>query len=272
MVLKNKSGKRLIQSVVRTLSILNCFEKNEELQISEISAAVGIGKSTAHHLLATLKEMNFVQQDEQTKGYSLGIQIFKLGYSYFNQLNLVKVARPYLKELCSSTKETVHLGELFGSAVLYLDKIESPLSITMRSKIGATKPAYCTGIGKILLAFQSEDELKKLIDELVLEPYTDNTITDKNILYEKLMQYKAQGYSIDDEEIETGLFCIAAPIYDVSGKVVAAISLSAPKYRISDRLDALIPEVKRVALKISNTLGYMGKQYKISPDSSGRKY
>jgi len=260
MAVKNASGKRLIQSVVRTLNILNCFEKNEDLQISQISSLVGINKSTAYHLLFTLKEMQFVRQDEYTKGYSLGIQVFKLGYTYFNQMNLVKVARPYLKVLCEATKETVHLGELSGAEVLYLDKIESPMSIAMRSRIGTTRPAYCTGIGKILLAFQNKDVLKRILDGVVLEPYTKNTIVNRGVLLKKLRQYRTQGYSIDDEEIEDGLFCVAAPILDISGKLVAALSVSTPKYRIHDRLDALITEVKQTALKISTEIGYSAEK------------
>jgi IclR family transcriptional regulator, KDG regulon repressor len=260
MALKNASGKRLIQSVVRTLSILNCFEKNEDLQISQISSLVGINKSTAHHLLSTLKEMQFVRQDQYTKGYSLGIQVFKLGYTYFNQLNLVKVARPHLIALCEATKETVHLGELAGAEVLYLDKIESSMSIAMRSRIGTTRPAYCTGIGKILLAYQSEDTLKRILDGIVLRRYTKNTIIHRSILLKKLKHYKTQGYSIDDEEIEDGLFCIAGPIVDISGKLVAAISIAAPKYRIHRRLDVLINEVKEAALRISNELGHSAER------------
>lgn len=251
-----KSGKRLIQSVARTLSILNCFAENEELQISDISSMVGITKSTAHHLLATLKEMQFVKQDPRTRGYSLGIQIFKLGYAYFNHLNLVKIARPYLRELCLATKETVHLAELSGLEVLYLDKIDSPMSVTMRSRIGNTKPAYCTGIGKILLAYQDEDEQEQLLSKLLLEAYTENTITEKSQLLEKLKQYRNQGYSIDNEEIEIGLFCIAAPIHDISGKVIGAISLSAPKYRIEGRLKKLIDQVIETAERISRAIGY----------------
>ena len=256
MLSNNRNGKRLIQSVARTLNILNCFEKNEELQIAEISSMVGITKSTTHHLLATLKELNFIKQNPHTRGYQLGLQIFKLGYAYFNQLNLVKIARPYIKGLCEESRETVHLGELSGSQVLYLDKIEGPMSISMRSRIGSTKQAYCTGIGKILLAYQNDSEIQELLSDLVLEPLTENTITDKTELVKKLKEYRKQGYSIDNEEIEDGLLCIGSPIYDITGKVIAAISLSAPKYRIENQINILISKVMETASRISAEMGY----------------
>jgi DNA-binding IclR family transcriptional regulator len=255
MPVRNEQGKKLIQSVVRTLKILNCFEQDKGLQIAEISNRVGIGKSTAHHLLMTLKEMQFVKQDPQTKAYSLGIQVFKLGYAYFHQMDLVKAARPFLQILSDRTKETVHLAELLGDEVLYLDKIESLQSIVMRSRIGSTKPVYCTGLGKALLAWQKDETLKQIVDRTNLQCHTDKTIVDKNRLLEELRQYRRQGYSIDDEEIEIGLFCVAAPVFDISGNVVAAVSISCPKYRTVGRLDELIPLVIQTARDISNALG-----------------
>jgi DNA-binding IclR family transcriptional regulator len=259
MAIRSKSGKRLIQSVARSLGILNCFERSDELQISEISAMVGIQKTTAHHLLATLREFQYIKQNPGTKGYSLGIQMFKLGYAYFNQLNLVKIARPHLVRLGKSTRETIHLAELAGTEVLYLDKIEGPMSITTRSRIGDTKPAYCTGLGKILLAFQGQERLEDILATLVLKRQTPNTIVRKSVLLDKLQGYRSAGYAIDDEEIEIGLFCIAAPIHDISGQLIAAISLSMPKYRIEGRLKRLISEVTRTAAHISRELGYSGQ-------------
>jgi len=256
MPVRNEQGKKLIQSVIRTLKILNCFEQNKELQIAEISKRVGIGKSTAHHLLMTLKEMQFVKQDVGTKAYSLGIQVFKLGYAYFHQMDLVKAVRPFLQILSERTQETVHLAELLGDEVLYLDKIESLQSILMRSRIGTTKPAYCTGLGKALLAWQQDDVLQQIIDRIDLQCHTDKTIVDKNRLREELGQCRRRGYSIDDEEIEIGLFCVAAPVFDISGNVVAAVSISCPKYRTEGRLDELISLVTQAAHDISGQLGH----------------
>ena len=256
MPVRNEQGKKLIQSVIRTLKILNCFEQDKELQIAEISKRVGIGKSTAHHLLMTLKEMRFVKQDVRTKAYSLGIQVFKLGYAYFHQMDLVKAARPFLQILSDRTQETVHLAELLGDEVLYLDKIESLQSILMRSRIGTTKPVYCTGLGKALLAWQKEEVMRQIVDRIDLQSYTDKTIIDKKRFLEELEQCRRQGYSIDDEEIEIGLFCVAAPIFDISGNVVAAVSISCPKYRTEGRLDELISLVTQAARDISGQLGH----------------
>ena len=256
MPVRNEQGKKLIQSVIRTLKILNCFEQDKELQIAEISNRVGIGKSTAHHLLMTLKEMQFVKQDPRTKAYSLGIQVFKLGYAYFHQMDLVKAARPFLQILSDRTQETVHLAELLGDEVIYLDKIESLQSILTRSRIGTTKPAYCTGLGKALLAWQKDELLHQIVDRINLQSHTEKTIVDRSMLLEELEQCRRRGYSIDDEEIEIGLFCVAAPIFDISGNGVAAVSISCPKYRIEGRMDELVSLVMQTARDISGQLGH----------------
>jgi len=250
-----KKKKRLIQSVVRALSILNCLQEGEEMQIVDFSIRLNLDKGTVHHLLATLKDLQYVKQNSLTKGYSVGIQAFRVGNAYLNALDLVKVAKKHLELLNEKTKETVHLGELFGANVIYLDKVESPLSISMRSRIGITKPAYSTGIGKILLAFQSKENLKNIMHGIELKSHTKNTITNKNVLYKKLREYQARGYSIDDEEIEEGLFCVAAPIMDKSNQIIAAVSISIPKYRVENRLEELINLVKKTGEQISTEMG-----------------
>ena len=119
---------------------------------------------------------------------------------------------------------------------MYLDKIDSPMSISMRSRIGITKPAYCTGIGKILLAYLDEEQLKQVLGNTRLERHTKNTITNKRTLYRKLKQYRKQGFALDEEEIEEGLFCVAAPILGIDKKVIAAVSVSLPAYRAEGKL------------------------------------
>jgi IclR family KDG regulon transcriptional repressor len=250
-----KKKKRLIQSVVRALSILNCLQDGEEIQIRDFSIRLNLDKGTVYHLLATLKELQYVKQNPLTKGYSVGIQTFRVGHAYLNALDLVKVAKKHLELLNEKTKETIHLGELLGADVIYLDKVESPLSITMRSRIGISKPAYSTGIGKILLAFQSPEKLKNILHGIVFKPHTKNTITNKKVLYNKLREYRKIGFSIDDEEIEEGLFCVAAPIMDKSNQIIAAVSISLPKYRAEKRVEELINLVKKTGKKISTEMG-----------------
>lgn len=264
--MENKK-KRLIQSVVRALSILNCLQHGEEIQIRDFSIRLNLDKGTVYHLLATLKELQYVKQNPLTKGYSVGIQTFRVGYAYLNALDLVKVAKKHLELLNEKTKETIHLGELFGADVIYLDKVESPLSITMRSRIGISKPAYCTGIGKILLAFQSPEKLKNILHGIILKPHTKNTITNKKVLYNRLREYRKIGYSIDDEEIEEGLFCVAAPIMDKSNQIIAAVSISLPKYRAENRVEGLINLVKKAGEEISTEMGQKGNDSQLQSKS-----
>jgi DNA-binding IclR family transcriptional regulator len=199
--------------------------------------------------------MSYVCQNPQTKGYSLGVQVFRLGYAYSDRLNIVKIARPSLEALCAKMKETVHLARLLDTEIVYLDKIDGPMSISMRSRIGACKPAYCTGLGKILLAYQPAERLREIIDKIELRAYTHNTITNKEVLVRELAKCREQGYAIDDEEIEAGLVCAAAPVFDIRDSIVAAISVSGPKYRIWERLAWVSQEVVCKAKEISEKLG-----------------
>ncbi len=247
--------KRLIQSVARALSILNCLQEGGAMQIGELSGQLGIDKGTVHHLLVTLTEMDYVRQNPDTRAYSVGFQAFKVGYAYMGELDLVKVARVHLERLNDLSRETVHLGELAGGDILYLDKIESPMSITMRSRIGVTRPAYCTGVGKILMAFLPDEKLRSMMERLELKPHTENTIVDRDLFLENLAECRKRGYAIDDEEIEEGLFCVAVPIFNIENRAIAALSVSLPKYRLKDRLEDLIGMTLETGKRISAEMG-----------------
>jgi len=249
-----------IRSVERALDIVQCVTaQNGELGVDEITARVGLPKSTVFRLLATLVSRRFLDRDPERQTYRLGTMALSVGARALGDLDIRGAARPHLEQLVRATSETVHLSVLSGDSALCIDKIDSPRSVRMSSYVGFRDPLYCSGVGKVLLAFADEAARRALIAGMVLEPRTARTITDKAELEAQLAHIRAEGVAIDSEEIEEGLGCVAAPIRDHSGKVVASLSLSGPTTRVSEEtLPAIIAAVRACAAAISHDLGSSG--------------
>jgi IclR family KDG regulon transcriptional repressor len=248
-----------VNSVIRALTILDLLGKsNGELGITEISQELRLHKSTVYRLIATLVGAGYVQQNPQTEKYRLGIHLAELGMTVLNGLDLRQVARPFLLELMEYCDEAIHLGVLEDNEVVYIDKIDVNRFLTMGSRIGGRSPAYCTGLGKALLAFIP---LKKLEQYLAQTPslhrYTPNTLAEPQSIKDHLSRIRAQGYAIDDEEHELGIRCVAVPIRNHLGEIVAAVSVSGPTLRMTrEKMDLVIPKIIAVGEKLSNSLGY----------------
>lgn len=249
------SGK--IQSVDRALMIIKLLAKNEApMKLTEIAEELDINKSTIHGIISTLKYHGFVDQDDRTQKYSLGVYLIGLGEISSNSLDITRITTPIIEEVSRILEETVHLGKIENSEVVYIDKKESKQSMRIYTSIGDRKPAYCTGVGKIMLAYFDEDKLKEILPENLYK-LTTNTVTDKNKLIENLKENRENGYSLDNEEYSVGLTCVAAPIFDHSGKVKYGISVSGPTVRMTeDKIKESIKLIKDAAKKISKHLGY----------------
>ncbi|KJS20755.1 MAG: IclR family transcriptional regulator [Clostridiaceae bacterium BRH_c20a] len=256
MVTKAKSN--FIQSVDRALQILEAFSrKNKELGVTEIANNVDLHKSTVFGLLATLEQRGYLEQNRENGKYRLGLKLFELGNLVEEGMDLRGIAAPIISQLVDSYGETVHLVVCDHDEVIYIDKKESTSAIRILSQVGTRLPMYCTGVGKCLLAFLPEDTLKSVINKGLI-PFTPNTITEEDKLRSEVQKIREQGFAFDLEEIETGLKCVAAPIKNHKGQVVAAISLSGPSMRMEiKRMKELILPVKYSALEISRKLGYM---------------
>jgi DNA-binding IclR family transcriptional regulator len=249
-----------INSVLRAAKILESFSfENPSLTNSQISKILGLNKSTVTRLLFSLEEAGFLRKDQKTNEFSLTHKLFRIGSVYLNQIGIRTEAKPLLIELASQFKETVHLAILNDFEVFYIDKVESFKSVGMMSKIGNKSPAYCTGVGKVLLAHFDEKNLETYFQSVKLRRYTPNTITDPEELKLHLRRIREQGYAVDDSEHEIEIKCTAAPLRDSSGNVVAAISISGPGFRMTRRRieNELIPAVRKAASTISARLGYM---------------
>jgi len=250
-----------IQSVSRAVKILNSVaEAGKDVGAQEISAALELHLSTVFRFLQTLGHLDLVEQDPQTGKYRLGIKLLDWGMQVLRSLDLRHDALPYLRELNEKTREMVHLTILKGDSVIYIEKLDSPTPLRVYSELGKTAPLYCTGVGKVQMAFLSDREITEFLKRHTLTRFTKTTITDAAALKAELSHIRAQGYGIDNEEHEEHIRCVAAPIRNHLGKVVASISIAGPTARVTPaRLPELIVAVKDAARKISIRLGYSGE-------------
>ena len=255
-----KSPNYPIKVLNKTLSILEILlQQGSAMNMTEISERLEIYPSTIHRILDTLKHWGYVEQDPKTQKYRLGLKLLELGMAKLQQMDLVKEATPYLKELVRKCNETVHLGVLEEGEVLYVAKEESSQTIRMISYVGKRAPLHCTALGKLLLAYLPEEERRKILEQKALPPLTENTITDKRELEKELAKVREQGFALDREENEKDVRCVAAPIRNYQGEVIAALSISSPIFRIDKNTQNDLKEaIVETSKKISKRLGYNG--------------
>lgn len=247
-----------LSSVANALRLTKAFSEAEpEMGISALASRLGLAKSTVHRLATTLVEYDMLEQNRETGKYRLGLALFELGTLVRRKMDVMNEAQGQIHALADTTGETVQLAILDHLSVLYIRIRESRQAVRMSSGLGSRAPAHCTSVGKALLAHRHAEVVQQVIDA-GLPRFTANTITDGARLREELAYIRTRGYAIDDEEIEAGLRCVAAPIRDHSGQVVAAISVAAPVQRMTKKaMQASIPSVVAAAEAISRRLGYM---------------
>jgi DNA-binding IclR family transcriptional regulator len=241
------------------MRILECFSLQEpRLPLTDIARKVGLPLSTTHRILATLRGLGMVEQEGDRDLYRLGLKLLELGSMVLANMEVHRAALPYIEALVRETGETVHLGVFDGSQVVSIEKMDSPHGLASNITIGKGAPAYCTGVGKALLAFQP-DAVVDRVCRLGLTAYTAQTITNAAALRKELARVRAQGYAVDNTEHQPDVRCVAAPIRTHSGHVIASLSVSGPATRIpKDRIAGLATQVREVAAKLSARLGYPG--------------
>jgi DNA-binding IclR family transcriptional regulator len=261
-----KSSQYRVQVLERSLGILELLSSNgPELSLIELSEQLRLHKSTTHRLLGVLEQHRFVEKSSSSGKYRLGLKLFELGSKAIADLNWRERARRHLQRLAFDTGETAHLCILDDGEVLYLEKVEAPRTVRVPSIVGRRYPAHCGGAGKALLAFQPEEEIDELIKRRGLKSYTRNTFTTPAQLKEGLRLVRERGYAVDNEEFEEGLECIGAPIKDYSGKVIAAISIAGPTFRMTEeKIAVLARSVIEAAQELSADLGYQEETAKIA--------
>ena len=250
-----------IRVLDRAIHVLSALSDGKLHTLTRLSEEVGLNSSTAFRILSTLHYHNYVERDEQTGAYKLGLACLELARAYSESNDIRVTALPHLETLRDDTKETVHLAVLDRHEVVYLDKLPGLHAIgIMSSQIGRRASAYCTGLGKALLAYQDVEEVNAYFERNGFRCFTDTTIQSVEELTQQLEQIRQRGYSFDLGEHEQEVRCIAAPIFDINGRAIAAISISGPSSRL-DPLEEnreLIARILQSAHSISAKLGYRG--------------
>lgn len=246
-------------TVAKALGIVDILASKIETGISlaELSALIGMPKSTTHRYLATLLELGLAERNSADR-FRLGIKVIELAGSFLANSDLRNESQPILIELAEKTGETIHLSVPSGTEVVYIAKIESKHAWGMSSQIGARQPMYCTALGKAILAFNTPELVQKVLGE-PQKSHTPNTITSAQELEVELALIRLQGFAIDEEENEIGICCVGAPILDYTGWAIAAISISGPRERMGrDCCNELGPLVRDAAQRISKRRGFVG--------------
>lgn len=254
-------AKEQVSSILRALQILECFTDNEtEWTLKALVEQLGLPTTTVFRQVSTLTDRKYLEQDPVRKSYRVGPRLLQLSSAILGQSDLRRVARPELERLSNTVEETINLSVLLEHDIFYLDKVETHRSIVCNTQVGSRAPAYATSGGKVMLACQSTAYIDDYCVWMAEEAHslTGNTITDPERLREELAQARTHGYAMDNGEIEAGLICVAAPIYDMNRKVAAAVSVSGPDYRMKEDQEVMIREVRKAAERISRLLGYRG--------------
>lgn len=264
-MLKPKERKRnkrdyVIQSVIHAIDLLEAFKgDNDELGVTELSKKLGLHKNNVFRLLATLESRGYIEQEKQTGNYKLGVKVLELGQHFIKHLGLLRQAHPVMKDLLAKCNENVYISVLRGNGCVYIDGLEANQVVKVTSRIGQRLPLHATASGKVLVSQETEEELLNIFPQEELKKFTPYTITDKKKLIELIKEVKEKGYALDLEELDLGVRCVASPIKDYNGKIVGAISISAPSIRMNDEKlnDFFIPFVKEAAKEISHRLGFL---------------
>jgi IclR family transcriptional regulator, pca regulon regulatory protein len=251
------------QSLERGLGILAAFTPTQPLLgVSELARAVGLSRSTTHRYMATLTHLGYLQQDPATRRYRLGPRVLDLGFSAINSMELRAISAPHLQQLSDESGYTVNMAILEGSDILYVERCRSARTgqreIDLNLHVGSRLPAYCTSMGKVLLAFLPVEERNALLDFIQLGRRGPNTLTDRRALEADLERVRETGLAINNEELAYGLRSIAAPVRSGAGEVAAAINLAVHSSMVSieDLVARLSGCLKRTAAQISAQVGY----------------
>jgi IclR family KDG regulon transcriptional repressor len=247
-----------VQVLNRCFAILEAIAANQgEISLAALSKVLSIPHSTIHRILSSLIELGYAEQNQQNGYYRLGLKILSLSNVILEKLDLRKMGRSYLKELMQATGETANLVVLDGDEVVYIEKAESQASVRVFSLIGRRAPVHTTGAGKILLSEMAQPDIIDILKRRGMPRLTSCSITTIPAFLDELISVRKQGYAFDNEECEIGARCIAAPVRNHLGRIIASMSISGPVTRMSPtHAKELIPILKQCALNLSLALGF----------------
>lgn len=249
-----------LSSVTTAIHLLKVFnDRDRELGISELAKRLAVAKSTVHRLVSALLAEGFLQQNPENGKYRLGFGLFTLGSLVRSRFDVASASRIMLNQLREKTQENVRLAVLEGQNAVYLHDFESPQTLRLKSATGIQRPAYCVAEGLCLLSGLRETDLAKIMEEPRIAR-TPKTVVDEEKLRARIKGISRQGYAIEDEEYEEGTRCLAVPIYQNDGEIVAALGVAGPRLRMKkSQFSKLAPLVINAAEQVSASLGYAGR-------------
>jgi len=265
--LPEKGPDYTVHSIERALAILESLARSPQgMGVTELGLNLRLHKSTVHRLLSTLTAFGYVEQDSATDRYKLGRKVLLLGLELLENLDFRKEAKPYLRELAEISRETVQLAVLDGGEIVIVERDRSPEVVTVN--LGLRAQVHCTAEGKVLLAYLSREEAIYILETQGMPQHTVNTITDLEYMLSHLEKVRLQGYAINAEELAEGMRAIAAPVFNHTGKAIAALSISGPTSRLTlERIGRLVTVLKEACESISERLGYRSRHYEYQPES-----
>jgi DNA-binding IclR family transcriptional regulator len=246
-----------IQVLDRALALLEVLShQGPDLTLAQLSELLKLHKSTAHRLIMVLERHRLIEKNSNNNKYRLGLKLFELGTKAIAQLDLRERARPFLERAVLETGETVHLCVYDDGEVVYLDKVEPARSVRLTSSVGRRNPAYCTAVGKAIMAFLPEAQVERAAAKHGFPQLTRKTISNMLELKADLVRVRKLGYAVDDEEHEEGVCCVGAPVWSFGPHPIAAISVSGPTFRVtSEKVPILAQSVIAVTQGLSRELG-----------------
>jgi DNA-binding IclR family transcriptional regulator len=260
--MKKPKGDYAIQTVVNAMRLLEAFRDEEELGVTELSRRLSLHKNNVFRLLATLEQQGYIEQSTASDRYRLGVESLELGQAFLRGRTLLRCARSILEALAVQLGESAHLATLRDFDVVHLDGAQGEQLVQTSLRVGRRLPLHCTALGKVLLGCSPEN-VRELFDRTLTEAgglgaRTPNTIVDRDKFFEQVRSVAGAGFALDLEECEPGLCCAAAPVHDASGRMIAALSVSGPAFRLGEErlLRNVVPAVIGAAETLSRELGH----------------
>lgn len=244
-----------VSSLAKGLRIMELLAASGEMSASQMASQLSTSRAVSHRFLSTLRDLGYVEKTEAGR-FRLTFKIVELGMHKLDSFEIRVTAHPFMQELALAFGETVNLGHWDNGSIVHLDKINSTEILRLDVGMGALAPAYCTGLGKAMLAFMSERLRNAYITSVEMVAMSPNTITTAERLTTELEKIRQRGYAIDNEELSLGLRCVAAPVFDYTGTAVYALSVSGPSLRMTEaKMDAIKAKLLPICRQLSRQIG-----------------
>jgi len=246
-----------IQSIARAFAILEEVARHRDgIGLADLSKRVGLHNSTTFHLAKTMVSLGYLRQIKESKRYRIGRPLFALAASALDEKEMVSMATPVLDELARQTGESTHYASRMSDAVVVMARTPGPGAFQLTDRVGVVRPAYCTALGKVILAALLPDQLDRYLERVELKPLTSKTITSAQRLRRELQDVRRTGIAFDDGEFDKEMRCAAMPVHDFSGQVIGAIGISGPVWRLSIQvLQSKARNIGEAARKLSEAFG-----------------